>query len=265
MAIIPTLGFGPEGSPALVTLLGFGPLASFDTTTITEGPLFFRDGANLLVTWSSSSPEGTWFQVYVDQKLVWAGTQRHVVLPSPRGRAVVAVGTIPDGQEQDDFSADLPDPPGTGNRARLTWRGGAYLGATILGYRIYMSPSAGASVNTTTPAGFVAAYTPNVPTGGFGDGGFGDGGFGDGGASGTYSWISPVLGAGVWSFQVKSVDAAGNEGTAATSSRTIATPPRQPAAPTSGPRLAYTYSAITNKATLTWLASPADPAPLTPP
>lgn len=235
---------------------------SFTQATITDGPLFYPDGPNLLVSWSSSSPAGTWFQVYLNRRRVWSGTSTFCTIPSPRGRSWVDIGTVDTGDELIDFADFLPAPPGTGNRVELTWRGGTYLGSTLIGFNVYMGGSAGAAVDYTTLAEFIPAGVPNAATDGFGHGGFGQGSFGSSPAS--YGWTTPILGAGVWNFGIKSVDAAGNEGTAATVAKTVSTPPRQPAASSTGVRLSYTYNATTHVAALTWTASPADTPPLSP-
>lgn len=112
------------------------------------------------------------------------------------------------------------------------------------------------AVNYSTILGFVPLSSPGFEPDGFGVGGFGTGGFGIGGDA-TYFWKSNPLTNGTWNFGVKPIDAAGNEGTAVTISATISAAPQPPPRdPTTGNRLAVTYSSTTHKATLSWSAAP---------
>ena len=105
-----------------------------------------------------------------------------------------------------------------------------------------------------TLVGTVTALEQGYSTDGYDAGGYGSGGYDAQG--GNFSWTSPPLARGAWNFAVAPVDAAGNEGTRATTSVTIAAPPRPPAPDAAGKRLTYTYDAGTHVATLAWLASP---------
>lgn len=227
---------------------------SFDQSSISDvAPS--RSGTELLVTWVSSAPAGTTFQVYLDNVLAWSGTDRAVHLPWPTGRNLrISVGAVDAGEEDTDFSSSLAalDP----TFANLTWEGGTFLAADIAGFRIYKSATAGGAVDYTTVVKVIPAYPGGVITDGYGMGGYGHGGYGH--AASTYTWQTPSLSNGSWTFAVAAFDAAGNEpASPATVAVVIAAPPRPPAADSQGRRLSYEYDETSQIATLSWLASPA--------
>ena len=223
-----------------------------------------RDGPEVFVTWSTSSPPGTHFQVYVDRRLAWSGSSRACYVPAPAdaiGRnAWIEVGTVAPSEVDRDFSANLAGPGGSGNRVCLTWRGGTYLDATlrddIRGFRVFRSAIAGGPVDYSAPVGAVVAYPGGVLADGFGVGGFGQGGFGK--AAMNYQWYSGPLDTGNWTFAVVPYDAAGNvQGSPTPMNVTILAAPRPPAADANGRRLNYTpANPATRVVTLNWLASP---------
>ncbi len=223
-----------------------------------------RDGAEFFIAWTSSSPWGTAFQVYVDRRLAWAGTARSCNIPPPAGGAGqiawIEVGTVTASETRRDFSTSLSGPGGSGGRAHLNWSGGTYLDPTgrddIRGFRVYQSVAPGGAVDSSKPVGVVATYPGGAITDGLGVGGFGLGGFGR--SASSYDWYSQPLGTGIWTFAIAPYDAAGNtQGNPTTGTVTIAATPRPPAADGNGSRLKYTYAGpATRLATLNWLASP---------
>lgn len=230
---------------------------AFDSSVISN--LMFRpDDADLLVTWSSTAPEGTSYQLYIDHRLVWTGTANRVHLPYPDGPVTIDVGAIADSETHTDLSSSLPPVAGSGSVVNLAWTGGTYLDASglddIEGYRVYSSTVAGGAVNYGTILATIPAYAGSEILDGFGLGGFGGGGFGRSEAS--YSWRSEPLAPGIWNFAVKAFDAAGNEAVGSTTSQTIAGPPNPPAANANGVRLTKSYNSGTRVVTLNWLASP---------
>lgn len=229
---------------------------AFDQTTITE-VTHVRDGADLLISWSSTAPAGTQFQLYVARRLAWHGTQRSVSLPYPTNRDRTAVpidiGAVGDDEATTDFSASLPALPYS-NRARLTWYGGTYESETLTGFHVYRGTVAGGAVSYATPIATVAAYPQGKVQDGAGIGPAGYGGAGE--AAGVYTYDTDPLAPGVWHFGVKPFDAAGNEGTAEESTFTATGPPNPPTRDAAGRRLAYAYDPGTRIATLSWLASP---------
>jgi hypothetical protein len=227
---------------------------AFSQTTITDARAA-RDGADIVLSWTSTAPAGTLFQVYVSSVLAWHGTARSCVLPAPPAgqSARIDVGAVAADEGLTDFSADLPAPAGGGDRVRLDWIGGLYLGADLAGYRVYSGTAPGGAVSYTTPVATITAYTQGIVSEGYGDGGYGDGGYGDG--SSNYSWTSGPLAGGTWNFAVRPFDVVGNEGTTSTFSAVIDAPPPPPAANATGKRLTYSYNSSTHVATLAWLAS----------
>lgn len=229
---------------------------SFDQSVITEVQSPIYAGGQLWLSWTSTAPSGTWYQLYLGRKLAWYGQATHVGIVSPQGRQRVDVGSVAATEKDTDFSSSLPATPQ--DRAKLAWQGGTYLDASgnddILGFRVYGESSPGGGINFATPLATVPAYPGGIITDGYGLGGFGQGGYGR--AANSYTWESAPLRSGTWHYSVKSYDAAGNEGTAAAGSVTIAVPPQPPARNAAGSRLTYTYNATTHQVTLNWLASP---------
>jgi len=210
---------------------------------------------DILLEWDSSAPGGSIYQVYESGRLAWSGTATSCVLPSPaQDPARIEVGVVDPGEQFDDLSASLPAPPGGGRHATLKWEGGSYLAADLVGFNVYSGITAGGAVNYTTPLAYVEAYPQGIASDGYGLGGYGEGGYGQ--AIGSFTWRSEPLSGGTWNFAVVSVDRAGNEGTAVTTSVAINAPPLAPATNPAGLRLTYTYNATTRVPTLNWMASP---------
>jgi hypothetical protein len=141
---------------------------AFSQATITEVRILpVPRSAELVVTWSSTSPEGTTFQLYMERRLVWSGTDRRVTLPWPASRVRIEVGTVGDGEAGQDFSASVPIGPGTGPRVSLAWYGGRYLVSTrqLRGFHVY-GPGSGAETVTQVDLKDNAAFTITAGTGG---------------------------------------------------------------------------------------------------
>lgn len=238
-----------------------------------------RDDAELLVTWSSTQPDGTVYQVYLDGRLVYRGTALFAVLPYPGNAGALPlnfdVGWVDPDEEFTDFSAVLPALPYE-PRALVRWIGGTWetpTGTPLAGFNVYRSAAAGdfvgygdggygdggysgvntGDVNYTTPVATVSAYAANVVTDGYGDGGYDEGTYGS--SSARYEYESEPLPSGVWTFGVRPFDAAGNEGDPLEAAVAITSPPAIVPPNASGQRLTYTYDKPTRTATLHWLAS----------
>lgn len=228
---------------------------AFSQTTIQEARAT-RDGADTVVSWTSSSADGTVFQVYVDGDLAWHGTERRAVLVLT-GQHRFDVGTVAAGEGSTSFASTLPAMDQPKRRVNLTWEGGSYLATNLpmAGFHVYASSAPGGSIDYSTIIGTVPVSVQGVDQGGFGEGGFGEGGFGSGNA--YYTWTSDPLCPGVWQFGVKAFDEAGNESTTVTSSKTLTGPPGPPARNAAGKRMTYdTFHIATGHAyaTLHWLA-----------
>jgi hypothetical protein len=237
---------------------------AFSQATITSVNPPVYNGFQVYLSWSSPSPAGTWFQIYLNEQLAWWGqTTQATLILGTIGPVRVDIGTVAAGEEQTSFAADLPLAPA--RRAELSWLGGTFESADIAGFYIYGSDTAGGygvngfgdgpfgEVDMSTPLVDITAYPSGIYTDGFGFGGFGDGGYGQ--AAGAYSWISDPLTRGNWSYAVVPYDSAGNAGTVALVGVTINCPPLEPAAFSDGTRLHYTYSGSTKGITLDWQAS----------
>jgi hypothetical protein len=183
-------------------------------------------GSQVYVSWSSSSPAGTWFQVYVNRRLAWSGQRRWTWIPVPAGPVRIDIGSVGAGEQDADFAASLP--PAPSRRVQITWQSGTYKGRDLAGFRVYGSDAPGGAVDYSAALADITAYPAGIATDGFGLGGFGSGGFGQSG--GNYAWTSGPLAAGTWSFAVVPYDTAGNEGTAQVTTATITGPPRTPPA-----------------------------------
>ena len=158
---------------------------SQSTITAVNPPIY--SGGQVWISWTSSSPAGTWFQVYLDEQLAWWGQQLAIWLPIPiEGVVRVDIGTVLAGEEQTDFSSSLP--AGPDRAVTLSWLGGTYEGADLAGFHVYGEAAAGVGIGYGTPLATITAYPAGVYTDGFGFGGFGYGGFGAG--SSAYSWTS---------------------------------------------------------------------------
>src|SRR4051812_25778425 len=93
------------------------------TDSITSGPIATADGNDLRVSWASSSPPGTTFQVYMDRRLARVTTARVARLALPIQPVYIDVVAVDPGSERVDFSAEFPPLPG--RRATIEWSGAA--------------------------------------------------------------------------------------------------------------------------------------------
>ena len=222
-----------------------------DSTIISIAPPTFGPGT-MTVSWTSSSPEGTWYQIYINLQLAWRGQTTTATVAVPAGPVNSCnIGTVLPGEQDTDFSSTFN---GSNLFVKLEWQGGMFESPNLSGFYVYQSPTAGAAINYTTPVATIPAYSQGVVTDGYGQGGYGQGGYGS--SANTYSWTSTALAGGLWNFAVAPFDTAGNVGTPQTCQVQIIAPPLEPAANPGGSRLTYSFNPSTEEATLTWLASP---------
>jgi hypothetical protein len=208
-------------------------------------------GAELFISWTSTLPAGTIYQCYIDQVLVYANTNLSTVIPLPGDTIHIDVGSVGPTEKNTNFSDLLPSPPPP--KAELEWFGGTFMDVNLAGFFVFSSDIPGGAVDFTAPVANIPAYT-GTPTDGWGLGPYNEGGWGQSAAS--YSYESPTLASGIWTFSVSGYDMAGNIGTGMTASVTINSPPVEPAPFPDNTRLKYTLNAATEVATLTWNASP---------
>jgi hypothetical protein len=228
------------------------PAVSFSQSTITSVNRPVQNGTQLLLSWTSSVPAGTFFQVYVDRQLVWRGVGRSCSIPAPTAISRIDIGSVDSSEAQTDLSAELP--PAPARQAMLSWLGGTYQGEDIAGFHIYGEPIAGGGIDYSTVLATVPAYVAGIITDGFGYGGFGQGAFAE--SAGSYSWTSPPLSAGTWYWCVKPFDTAGNEGPGQAATVTITAPPLSPTPFSDMTRLHYTYNIADNATTISWNPTP---------
>jgi hypothetical protein len=225
---------------------------SFSQSSITSVKPPVQNGTQLLLSWGSSAPEGTLYQVYLNQQVVWSGVGLSCSIPLPTAISRIDIGTVGPTDGQTNFQTELPS--AAARQVTLSWLGGTCQGLDIAGFHIYRERTPGGGIDYTTILATVPAYVAGIITDGFGYGGFGQGGFGQ--SAGSYSWTSQPLSGGTWSWGIKPFDTAGNEGSAQTTAVTIAAPPLPPAPFPNMTRLQYTFSQSTNQVTLVWNASP---------
>ncbi len=207
-------------------------------------------GAQWYFSWLSVAPPGTWYQLYVDQQLVWAGQSTSALVPVPPGVQRINIGTVGAANAWVSYVASLPAAPD--RFAMLTWEGGLFESPSLAGFYVYQSEPPGGSVDYTTPAATIASAPSGIATGGYGMGDFGGGGFGA--SSGTFTWTSAALTSGVWTFAVVPFDSFGNSGPTRVVELGIEVPPLEPAPFSDGSKLHYTYAS--DIITLNWNASP---------
>lgn len=221
--------------------------------TVSGGPWVRVGARDLIITWESTSGPGTVFQVYIDRRLAWTGTGTRAVLPRPGRSVTVEVIPVDPGHEKTDYSGTLPAIPG--RSVVLEWSGGRYLGAGLVAFRIYRGPSPGGPVSYSgKPLARVAWAPPGNDPDGFGVGGFGSGGFGH--AAIRYTWTSPPMAGGLWTFGVVPEDASGALGTPVEATIDHAPAPEPPGQGPDGSRLRVAVDPATRIPTLTWIASP---------
>ena len=187
---------------------------AFDQTWITNLAAM-PAGPDIFVTWQSTAPPGSWFQVYLNGTLAWSGQANRCCLHRPlvvSGESVwVEVGSVAPSEIHRSFRDSLKSLP-LGGHVQLTWEGGTYLDPRgqdeLAGFRITRSRIPGTPCDPSNVVGTVAAYPGGWITDGFGQGGFGRGRFGR--AATAYSWTSPSLASGTWEFAVIPFDSQGN-------------------------------------------------------
>lgn len=231
-----------------------------DQSSLSE-VLVASDGPDLRVSWRSSSPYGTLFQVYVNHRLSWFGSARACHVPRPPvgdGSSIwVDVGVVEARDLHHDFSSELQSLELCGGPVVLSWPGGTYLDATggddLLGFRVYSSANAGRSFQE---AADIPAYPGGRISDGFGLGGVGKGGFGRSGS--TYSWSAGILASGEWTFKVVAYGRAGRESEPAQTVKVVVnSPPRPPARYADQSRVTYSYNGpVARSLELRWQPSP---------
>jgi hypothetical protein len=167
------------------------------------------DDTDLIVSWSVDPaivPDGSFFQVYVNKRLVWSGPEHVAVLPglNVAGQAALFhVGTVAEGNRLVSYASTLDSMPGSGNRALLTWYGGGWE-TGVTQYLIFGSKDPNAVIDWVNPYAAIRSEGPA----GFGRGPFGLAPFGYGAR--RYRWTSGPLASGRWSIRRDAGHGCGN-------------------------------------------------------
>jgi hypothetical protein len=224
---------------------------AFDQSTITSILPPSWNGADLTIRWTSTSPQGTLYQCYIDGKKVYTGTNKFCAITMPASTISIGVCTVAPGEGTTNFSSSFPATPQ--DTVTLNWFGGTFQSLDIAGFFVFMSNVPGGPVDFGNAVANINAYV-GPPTDGWNLGPWNVGAWGLSAAS--YTYTSPPLSSGVWSFAVVPYDNAGNEGAEVVVEQTISAPPLPPSAFADMTRLKYTFSQASETATLTWNASP---------
>jgi Bacterial Ig-like domain len=209
---------------------------SFSQATIEYVNPPIQSGAQLYLSWVSSSPPGTTFQVYVNDALAWYGTSSATTIVCPEALSRIDIGTVGPGEGQTNFAPYLPTAPEA--YAEIAWLGGTFESPNLASWSVYGSDAPGGAVDYTTVLATIPASSGGAAVA----------------ASGTFSFTAGPLASGVWTFAVVPYDTAGNAGTPATQTVTIEVPPIEPAPFPDDTRLQYTYPGAPGpyEVTLNW-------------
>lgn len=203
---------------------------AFDETTVASvNPEVVR-GGQVWVSWVPTTSGLTW-QIYFGQQFMWSGVATGVWLPVPPADVRVHIGSVLPSEENTDFGSTLAAPA---RRASLTWTAGTATAPDLDHFAVFGEKTPGGGVDLTKPLATIAAFPGGDPI-----------------ASGSYSWTSDALTNGTWHYTVVAYDTAGNAGTAANASVTIAVPPGPP----SGLKATLNPNGTTPTVTLAWTAS----------
>ncbi len=224
----------------------------FDQSVITSVSPPQASQGQVWISWTSTAPAGSWYQLYANGRLTWTGQRTTATIQAATGRIRIDIGAVSASERYTDYSSVLAIPPK--DCVTLEWTGGTFQGEDIASWKVFGEATPGGGVDYGTPLATIQAVEAGIALDGFGMGGFGEGGFGA--AAGKYSWQSKPYTGGTWTFAVVSYDQAGNPGEIATISQAVLVPPAPPARNGNGERLTYGYNATTKVAVLNWLASP---------
>ncbi|MEW4569319.1 hypothetical protein AB1L88_15750 [Tautonia sp. JC769] len=202
---------------------------AFDESGITVWLEALPDSVELLARWDDARPPGTWYQVYLNGRLLEETRSRSLVLPWPEGRCVVRVGAVPEAEAGTFQAPAAPAGLGTGTRPTLSWAGGPHqrvAGRPVVRWDVFGASEADGPIDYSTPIGLVAAVSGSGKTGGWGSGGWGSGGWGR--AARRYRFRDRDRPSGRWHYGIVPVNDRGVRGPAAEVSVVVAAAPRGP-------------------------------------
>ena len=94
-----------------VPVLFTPPPATFTQIYITQVFPPVQMGTELLISWTSDAPPGLWYQVYLDDALVWFGTSLQATIPLPADMARIDIGMVSSANRAIDYSGPLAAAP----------------------------------------------------------------------------------------------------------------------------------------------------------
>ena len=161
----------------------------------------------------TSSAVGMQHQVYVDGRLAGSTlstADRSVIVAAPQTAAsAIEVAAVDPGDRLTDFSASLTGfTDAQGTCVQLTWAGGRYLGADLDHFDVYGGPAGAIDFTQPLNAAPIAPLVNGQDLEGLGSGGFGRGGWGR--SAMTFTFVTGKYFNGSYTFEIRSVDTAGN-------------------------------------------------------
>ena len=106
---------------------------SFSQSTITSVNPPVYNGFQVYLSWKSTSPAGTWFQIYLNEQLAWWGqTTQATLMLGTTGPVRVDIGTVSPAKSR---PASPPLPSAPARRAELSWLGGTFESTDIAGFQ----------------------------------------------------------------------------------------------------------------------------------
>lgn len=241
------------------------PFSTTDVTAVRALPVVLaadRDGRwqtdpGFIEIVFQSTAVGKHHQAYVDGRLAGitlSTDDRSMIVPlAEHAVSVIELLAVDPADRLTDFSASLAGyADAQGSRVQLSWFGGRYLDDHLDHFDVYAGPAG--DIDYTSPLN--AEPLPPTPGGGPSLGGFGCGPFGRGGfgrSAQLFTFTTPKLAPGPWSFEVVAVDDSGNAagGAAARIDAVVAAPPRPPT-----DFAVSSYAPATRTASLSWTPSP---------
>jgi hypothetical protein len=202
----------------------------------------------------TSSAVGMQHQVYVDGRLAGSTlstADRSVIVAAPQTAAsVIEVAAVDPGDRLTDFSASLAGFSATqGACVELVWAGGSYLGSDLDHFDVYGGPVGAIDYSRPLNAEPLGKIGDCPYFEGFGHGGFGRGGWGR--SAMTFTFITAKHFNGTYSFEIRSVDTAGNAAPGPQVTVQVQGLPRPPSA-----LKIASYNTGTQAASLAWAGSP---------
>ncbi len=202
----------------------------------------------------TSSAVGMQHQVYVDGRLAGATlstADRSVIVAAPQTAAsAIEVAAVDPGDRLTDFSASLAGfTAAQGTCVELVWSGGRYLGNDLDHFDVFGGPAGAIDYSRPLNAEAIGKIGDCPYFEGLGCGGFGRGGWGR--SAMTFTFVTQKYFNGTYSFEIRSVDTAGNAAPGPQVTVQVQGLPRPP-----GELTITNYDSGSRAASLAWAGSP---------